>query len=679
MNTNIHVYMKLHLSFVERIMLSLLFIFFVNQRSFADRLTEQNAVLKQYFNACMSQLHSPEVLKMADTLYQRANAEHNNYYQILARSVVLDYYYFKGDKDQVFRMVNVVKNISRQYNELDTYYFTWGSRLITFYLKNGMPSHALAEAQNMFREAQNDNYQPGIAECYKAMANIHLMQSNTEQAALNYKKLIDIMEQIEPDNVNLPVYYSSLIDNLMQSGQMKEAETALQNVQILLNKADTVTAYQKLCLAQSYLRFYLKKQDIIHAKKVFEQIENLFASANELSVFSIYLHDAQLRYYMGAKEYEKALAVIDSIWNCSPTFETKLMTLNRKGDIYWDMNNRIAAAECYRDYILANDSVRKRSMQNSADEVAGMLHLHQLEQEKQQLMIDMQNRRLTTTYWAIASLVIILVIVIAFMIHIYRLNRQLKESKQVVLRQNQELVQSSNELRIAKELAEEASRMKTHFIQNITHEVRTPLNAIVGFSQVLVEFYQKPETEEYASLITVNSNYLLRLFNDVLELSNIDQIDKLSYDTIADINMSCYDAINESKPFVKEGVELLFYPAEESKQIHTNNTYVKQILDNLLHNAAKFTTAGGITLEYTISPSEGVIRYFVTDTGIGIPLDQQETVFDRFKKLDYFAQGSGLGLSVARAIATKLGGTLCIDPEYTAGCRFVLTLPYIPV
>ena len=221
--------------------------------------------------------------------------------------------------------------------------------------------------------------------------------------------------------------------------------------------------------------------------------------------------------------------------------------------------------------------------------------------------------------------------------------------------------------------------MKTHFIQNITHEVRTPLNAIVGFSQVLVEFYQKPETEEYASLITVNSNYLLRLFNDVLELSNIDQIDKLSYDTIADINMSCYDAINESKPFVKEGVELLFHPAEESKQIHTNNTYVKQILDNLLHNAAKFTTAGGITLEYTISPSEGVIRYFVTDTGIGIPLDQQETVFDRFKKLDYFAQGSGLGLSVARAIATKLGGTLCIDPEYTTGCRFVLTLPYIPV
>ena len=127
---------------------------------------------------------------------------------------------------------------------------------------------------------------------------------------------------------------------------------------------------------------------------MFEQIENLFASANELSVFSIYLHDAQLRYYMGAKEYEKALDVIDSIWNCSPTFETKLMTLNRKGDIYWDMNNRIAAAECYRDYILANDSVRKRSMQNSADEVAGMLHLHQLEQEKQQLMIDMQNRRL---------------------------------------------------------------------------------------------------------------------------------------------------------------------------------------------------------------------------------------------------------------------------------------------
>ena len=195
---------------------------------------------------------------------------------------------------------------------------------------------------------------------------------------------------------------------------------------------------------------------------------------------------------------------------------------------------------------------------------------------------------------------------------------------------------------------------------------------------MLVEFYQESETEEFASLITVNSSYLLRLFNDVLELSNIDQIEHLPYDVVDNINSSCNSAIDGAKSFVKSEVELIFHPSEDEVRIYTNPSYVTLILDYLLHNAAKFTQSGSITLDYVISPSEGVIRYSVTDTGIGIPVDQQKIVFERFKKLDNFSQGSGLGLSIACAMATKLGGTLCIDAEYTAGCRFVLTLPFIP-
>lgn len=671
--------MKQYHRVVRRIMLFCLFLLLTNQIAWADSTERQDEQLKAYYNNSASKLHSTDVLKMADTLYNRAQVKNNKYYQVLARTLVLDHYYFQKDKEKVLQLVTEIKELSRSYNELDTYYFVWGSRLITFYLKSGMPSHALLEAQKMLREAQDENYLPGIAECYKAMGNIHLLQSNQEQAAQNFEKLIEITEKIKPDDVNLPVYYIALIESLMPTNHIKEVKKALRSAQAYFDKAgNTISAYQKTCLMRSYLYYYLYTKEYDKARKELTKIEKLFAASKELAIFSTYLYDSQLRYYMEVDEHEKALAIIDTIWSKDPTYETKTIIYNKKGDIYWAMNNRAAAAECYREYIHANDSIRKVSMQKSADEIAGLLNLRQLEQEKQHLVIDIQNRRLTTTYWAIGALILILLIATLFIIHIYRLNRQLKESKLVVIRQNDELRQSSERLQVAKEQAEDASRMKTHFIQNITHEVRTPLNSIVGFSQVLVEFYKEPETEEYASLITVNSNYLLRLFNDILELSNIDQIDSIPLDMVDNINTGCQNAISEARSFAKEGQEIVFHPAPEDVRIKTSPANVAQILNNLLHNATKFTEAGSITLETNVVPSEGVIRYTVTDTGNGIPTDKQEMVFERFKKLDYFTQGSGLGLSVSRAVATKLGGTLTIDPEYTSGCRFVLTLPYVP-
>lgn len=670
--------MKRGISLTGRILIFLLFVLSFSQNVVADVSAEQEALLKQYFNKCALQLHSADVLQMADTLYNRASQAGSKRFQILSRSIVLDYYYFQGNKDKVLQLVAEVKRMSRKYNDLESYYFVWGSRLVTFYLKSGLSNHALLEAQNMLHEAQSDNFLIGIAECYKAMANIYLIQSNPEQAALNFQKLIEIAEKEEPVDINLPVYYYSLAENLLQLDRIEEAGKTLDRAEAFLAGADTVTAYQRLCLEQGYLRLYIKKKDTLRTKRTIDKIEQLFATSKELAIYSAYLRESQLHYYMSTKEYDKALAIIDSIRKNNPSSEANLLTLNNKGDIYWQMNDRAAAAEYYRDYIYANDSVRKLSMQKSADEVAGLLNLRQLEHEKQQLLIDIQDRRLTTTYWAIGTLIGILIVATLFIIHIYRLNRQLKESKQVVVRQNSELLQSSEELRKARDRAEDASRMKTQFIQNITHEVRTPLNAIVGFSQVLVEFYQESETEEFASLITVNSSYLLRLFNDVLELSNIDQVDHLPYDTIDTINSGCNAAIDGVKTFVKDEVELIFRPSEDDMRIYTNPSHVTLILDYLLHNAAKFTQSGSIVLDYVVSPSEGVIRYSVTDTGIGIPADQQEEVFERFKKLDNFSQGSGLGLSIAHAMAVKLGGTLCIDAEYTAGCRFVLTLPFIP-
>lgn len=666
-------------SLIARIVLSLLIACMVNLQAFADKKTEQNPVFKKYYNECMVHLDSPEVLKMADTLYNRACEVNNKYYQVMARFIRLDYYYFKNDKDMFLKLVPEMKQMSREYGQLDDYYFIWGSRLITFYLKNGQPNHALLEAQNMLREAQAENFLPGIVECYKAMANIYQVQSNSEQAAYNLKRLIDVVNEQENKDINMPVYYNSLIDNLIDSKRIKEAEDILQQAQVYLNKVDSVTAYQQFCLAESALKIYAEKNDELRVRKAMAEIEDLFATyPKKLSVFMAYLRSCRLSYYMTIKDYPKALAAMDTIYNHNPSFNVSLSVLKKRAEVYWRMNDRAKAAEYFRDYIVTSDSVRKLTMQRSVDEIAGLFNLRQLEQEKQELKIDIQNRRLASTYWAIGTLALILIIASVVIVYISRLNRKLKASKQIVEKQNEALLQSSEELRKAKESAEAASRMKTDFIQNITHEVRTPLNAIVGFSQVLVDSSREPEMEEFASLITVNTNHLLRLFQDVLELSSADQEDNLPYDEVDDINSSCWVAIREAEPFVKEGVKLIFHPSEEYLHIKTNPIYVKLILRSLLHNATKFTMAGSITLDYAISPLEGIIRYSLTDTGIGIPADQCEAVFERFKKLDYFTQGAGLGLSVARTIATKLGGTLHVDTNYSGGARLVLILPFIP-
>lgn len=664
-------------SFVGRFTLFCFLFVLISLQTFADEGVKQSFQFKKYYNECMVQLHSPEVLKMADTLYNEACQADNRYYQVLARFVRLDYYYFKDDKEMFLKLVPELKRMSREYNQLEEYYFVWGSRLITFYLRSGMSNHALVEAQNMLREAEKDKFQLGIAECYKAMANIYLVQSNPRQAAYYFRRLIDVINESGESDINMPTYYTALIGSLLSSQQVKEAEETLKQSRIYLSKVDSVTDYHKLCLAQSELELYSAKKDGKRAKEAMHNIEELFATSNKMSILENSLQECRLRYYLSVKDYPRALATMDSINKHTSDSDMSQFVLFNRAEVYWDMNDRATAANYYRSYINATDSMRKQSMQKSADEIAGIFNTRQLEQEKQSLKIDIQNRRLATTYWAIGALVVILLIAAIVIVYIYRLNRRLKESKQVVESQNEALIRSSEESKEAKERAEAASRMKTDFIQNITHEVRTPLNSIVGFSQVLAESNENPETEEFASLITENSVCLLRLFDDVLELSNIDRMEQLPYDAADDINSSCRAAIAEVKPCVQEGVELVFCPSEEHLRIKTNCTYVKLIISYLLHNAAKFTQSGSITLEYEVSPPEGVIRYLLTDTGIGIPSQQHEEVFERFKKLDIFTQGSGLGLSVARAIAEKLGGTLCIDSTYTAGARFVLVLPFI--
>ncbi len=258
-----------------------------------------------------------------------------------------------------------------------------------------------------------------------------------------------------------------------------------------------------------------------------------------------------------------------------------------------------------------------------------------------------------------------------------RLNRRLKASEEVVKAQNRDLMAVGEELRTAKERAEQASRMKSNFIQSMSHEVRTPLNSIMGFSQVLVsKFRNDPTVEEYVSIIEASSLSLLRMVDDVLDIAYLDQTDALPRTDYCSVNNRCHECVAKALSQLKAGVTMIFEPSAEDPVLHINSKRVVQVLQHLLHNAAKFTVEGEIILTYTCRIPERTMLFTISDTGPGISAEKQEAVFERFVKLDTFAQGTGLGLPVCRLIAAKLGGSLRVDPSYTEGCRMIFEVPF---
>ena len=245
-----------------------------------------------------------------------------------------------------------------------------------------------------------------------------------------------------------------------------------------------------------------------------------------------------------------------------------------------------------------------------------------------------------------------------------------------MLKEREALIESEKNLRVAKDKAEEANQAKTTFIANISHEVRTPLNAIVGFASLLSDSScTQEEKEEFSSIISNNTELLLNLVNDVLCLSQIEA-GNLNF-SIRPVNLAdcCRNSIDTIRHRVVEGVSLTFTPDDPSLLLNTDPLRLQQLLVNLLINAAKFTEKGEINLSFHSNQGANAVDLIVTDTGCGIPADKVALIFKHFEKIDEYKQGTGIGLSICQAIAGALGGTIRLDSGYTQGARFIFTHP----
>lgn len=231
------------------------------------------------------------------------------------------------------------------------------------------------------------------------------------------------------------------------------------------------------------------------------------------------------------------------------------------------------------------------------------------------------------------------------------------------------------ELEAARIKAEESDRLKSAFLANMSHELRTPLNAIVGFSKLVIDAECTNEKEQYAEIIERNSEILLNLFNDILDLSSLEA-DSLSFNIrpikLIDI---CLQLEQQFCYKVKNGTKLILDDVDTELYVSGDWNRIIQIISNLLSNAAKFTPKGEIHFGYR--EKEDFVEFYVKDSGIGIPAERVATIFQRFGKINDFVQGTGLGLTLCRMLVEKMGGRIWLRSQEGKGSRFYFTLPLI--
>lgn len=231
------------------------------------------------------------------------------------------------------------------------------------------------------------------------------------------------------------------------------------------------------------------------------------------------------------------------------------------------------------------------------------------------------------------------------------------------------------ELRRSELKAQNLDKLKSIFLANMSHEIRTPLNAIIGFSRLIADSDSKEERAEYLSIVQDNNELLLQLISDILDLSKIEAGTLDFSREKVDLYTLCKEIQLSYMVKDKRGNNLVFDLDSPRYYLNADRLRVIQIITNFMNNAIKFTDKGVVTLSYKLEGSN-YVKISVTDTGIGIPEDQKEMVFDRFVKLNNYKQGTGLGLAICRSIVEHMGGSIGVDSEVGKGSTFWFTLPY---
>lgn len=588
-----------------------------------------------YYNKSLAHIFDVKVLDMMDTLFIMAGKEGDVRMQNVALSTKMDHYFYTGERDSMLVHAERTKAFARAHNMPRYYYFAW-SRVITYYIKIHYLQTAMIETEKMQEEALKEGNYVSIMQAYQMMGRLYNDWSRNRESAEYFIKAAELME--DPDKGDpqyLPFLYSTASTQYSIEGDFEKAEKYLSLARRqLFDTADSASVYS------SYLRMYIEWEKPEMAKIYLDSLKSInYPIQNNVN----YLGE-EMRYYYLIKDYKKAMEACNGVMEIlndggENSYSYYAAQFNEKMGLYKE------AASSYARYVSYLDSTNKYKFAQELSEQAILLNVNEITAQKQELEIRLRTRWLIFAVSALIILTVVLLILSRQFNKIKALNRRLEKSESI----------------------------KTIFLQNLSHEVRTPMNSIMGFADIMstTPNLTKREYEDYSGIVLKNSRQLFHLFNDALTASDIKSIKELK---IVNINDICRRAVNNNKEDCLPGVEMKFIPCVGDTNIMIDQDDIYKLVNNILNNSVKFTKAGSITLK-TDYLSRSKFMISVTDTGPGIPADMHEKVFDSFYKVDELAQGVGLGLTICKMIADSMKGSISIDSSYTDGCRIIFVFP----
>ena len=633
-----------------------------------------------------------EQVEYAKQLYWLALEEDEDYYKEAALTEILRFYVNTDAKDSakvyLAEAERELKGKARDF--LVTYMKTIMDVRVVYYTK-GEDRMKLIEKYKLRLETEKDMpVLDKISNYYLlGMANSNRVDPKNQDAI--YKEVCYYMNNLIELSDNIPLRYSYLfrlntlnILSLMEATPENRVKASLRYLNMQKEYADTkemkkrpYTSKRHLLNAYSTLATAAETVGKDMATYYFNYFIDLNRKYPEDAAFSAEYdrYFTSLNYYKSIRDFQKAADYNDSViyyfrhgdfqFNLT---ENIVLTLKDKIDCLDSLHRYKDAYEAYKEYSVLLDSARTRSMENKVEDLEIKKYVDELVVEKKALEIDLQKSR-SQLYLFLA----LLILSICFGIFIFfrlgkikSLYKELQESNRLVI--------------IASEKAQESERMKNAFIKNMCHEVRTPLNAINGFAELITSDGISPEEKkEFSKIIYTNCHNITSMMNDVLVIAQLDSSNEVLPLEPVHISLLCHHEMNKLKKLQQKPD--IHYQVEGDKSndlIYSDPNHFGIIISHLLNNANKFTNQGSITLSYQPEEEGRIMCICVTDTGCGIPADKSEWIFERFTKNDDFIPGSGLGLYLCRLITQRLNGSLKLDTCYTGGARFILRLPINP-
>lgn len=534
-------------------------------------------------------------------------------------------------------------------------YFELERILIKSSLFRGEIRMAIAQSDQMYSKARALTYPFGNALALNAMGEVYSYTGRLREAGAAYEESLRLLDGMDGEDVHIRMLLVELIDYNLRIRNVNGASRYLARLNFY--PEDRLSPLELAMRHISNASCQLFKGDLKAASHCLVQIGQL--ETQLIPEIQQYLLIIDARYLVATGEHEAALTAYNDF------LQTEYARINHniykealleKADLLVKMGNK---EEAYGQYGKVFSYIKTSFEKNYPKEIDRLCTRFQADQ----LAYQNERDRIVSMRFYLAGIIVSVLFLIFLLVLGWKKIFRLKRSQ---MRQE-----------AMKEKAVQAIQRKNMFLSNMSHEVRTPLNAIVGFSAVLTdedESFDDESRREFSEIIKVNSFQLLKLINDILDFSDFEN-DNITF------NIRTHDAVKLCNEVVetvmvsrKLEVEMRFDTDLSVLMLDTDDARLRQVLINLLVNAAKFTEQGSIVLELKMADA-GTALFSVTDTGCGIPPEKQHLIFERFEKLNDFVQGSGLGLSICQLIVKYMNGKLWVDSGYTRGARFCFTHP----